>query len=497
MEGKGRTGMRWATLPRPASRDIDRRARLEAPPVGILTLPGQLRAGNFDEVVLPWTEEMARREAARCLHCPSSPCIDACPLHADIPLALWLVEQGDLAGASRIFHEGNSLSEICGRICCQSKHCESVCPHVEEGGRPVAIGRIEVFLADRRRSEAGWGGERCPCSGHRIAVVGAGPAGLTVAEYLAAKGHVVTVYDQWPDGGGMLRYGLPRFKLDHALVRKRLGYLKGLGVEFIFNVRIGDEYGVDDLLAQGFEAVFLGTGPGLPALAGIPGTHLRGVHDAAPFLVRANVEQDLRPSALEDPPEVGRSVVVIGGGDTAMDCCRTAVRLGASDVRCYYRRTEAEAPANPRDRTFALEEGVALHWLAEPVRILGDEEGRVRGVDLVRTVQAAPDSSGRPGFQAVEGSGFEVPADTVVLAVGCRPDPSLVEETRGLKADGLGRLRVDPSTGRTTRERVWAGGGSVSGPGIMAKAVAQGRLAAMDIHACLSAGLPAWDQAGP
>lgn len=296
----------------------------------------------------------------------------------------------------------------------------------------------------------------------------------------------MTVHDQWPDGGGMLRYGLPRFRLDHALVRKRLGYLKGLGVEFIFNVRIGDESGVDDLLAHGFEAVFLGTGPGLPEPAGIPGTHLRGVYDAAPFLVQANVEQNLRPSALEDPPHVGRRVVVIGGGDTAMDCCRTAVRLGASEVTCYYRREEGEAPGNPRDRAFALEEGVTLRWRAAPVRILGDEAGNVAGVELAMTVPACTTEEEPSGVRVAQGSEFRVSADTVVLALGCRPDPSLLEETPGLEPDGQGRLRVDPTTGRTTRDRVWAGGGSVSGPGVLARAVAQGRVAARDIHERLS-----------
>jgi glutamate synthase (NADPH) small chain len=269
------------------------------------------------------------------------------------------------------------------------------------------------------------------------------------------------------------------------LVRKRLGLLRSLGVEFIFNVRIGDELGVDDLLAQGFEAVFLGTGPGLPEPAGIPGIHLKSVHDAVPFLVQSNVEQDLRPSALEDPPEVGRRVVVIGGGDTAMDCCRTALRLGALQVTCYYRRTEGEAPGNPRDRLFAREEGVALQWGAAPVRVLGDDAGRVRGLEMVRTETVSPPGVGDPGVRPVEGSHFVVAADTVVLALGCRPDPSLVEETPGLEADEQGRLRVDPSTGRTSRDRVWAGGGNVSGRDVLAGAVAQGRTAARDIHGFL------------
>ena len=472
-------------LRRTEPEDMERQERLKAPPVGIPVLPSRARVGNFDEVLLPWTAEMVRTEACRCLHCPEPPCVEACPVHVDIPEALRLAEAGDLHGAGRIFLSGNNLSELCGRVCCQSGHCEGACSQVEEGRPPLAIGRIEAFLGDLAWKENGRVAEPPPCSGHRVAVVGAGPAGLTVAELLAAEGHKVTVFDQWPDGGGMLRYGLPRFRLDHALVRRRLAYLKGLGVEFVFNVRIGDESGVDDLLARGFGAVFLGTGPGLPEPAGIPGTHLRGVYDAAPFLVQSNVEQNLRPSSLEDPPEVGRRVVVIGGGDTAVDCSRTAVRLGASEVTCYYRREEGEAPGNPRERGFALEEGVTFEWRVAPVRIMGDESASVREVELARTVPLGAGERQRSGVQLVKGSEFRVSADTVVLAVGWRPDPSLLEETPGLEADEQGRLTVDPATGRTTRDRVWAGGGSVSGPGVLARAVAQGRVAARDIHARL------------
>ena len=464
---------------------MERRERLGIPPVEAPVLPAPDRARNFDEVLLPWSGDMVRQEAARCLHCTSPPCVEACPLRLDIPLALRKAEEGDIAGAGRVLLSGNNQAELCGRVCCQWGRCEGACSLVEEGLPTLAIGRVETFLADLARGESGWVAERPPCSGHRVVAVGAGPASLTVAELLAWEGHMVTVYDQWPDGGGTMRYGLPRFKLDHGLVRKRLGLLRSLGVEFIFNVRIGDELGVDDLLAQGFEAVFLGTGPGLPEPAGIPGIHLKAVHDAVPFLVQSNVEQDLRPSALEDPPEVGRRVVVIGGGDTAMDCCRTALRLGAPEVTCYYRRTEGEAPGNPRDRLFAREEGVALQWGAAPVRVLGDDAGRVRGLEMVRTETASPPGVGDPGVRPVEGSHFVVAADTVVLALGCRPDPSLVEETPGLEADDQGRLRVDPSTGRTSRDRVWAGGGNVSGQDVLAGAVAQGRTAARDIHGFL------------
>jgi glutamate synthase (NADPH) small chain len=464
---------------------MERRERLANPAVEAPVLPAPDRARNFDEVLLPWSGDMVRQEAARCLHCTPAPCVEACPLRLDIPLALSKAEEGDFAGAGRVLLSGNNQAELCGRVCCQWGRCEGACSLVDEGLPPLAIGRVETFVADLARGESGWVAERPPCTGHRVVVGGAGPAGLTVAELLAGEGHMVTVYDQWPDGGGTMRYGLPRFKLDHGLVRKRLGFLRSLGVEFIFNTRIGDELGVDDLLAQGFEAVFLGTGPGLPEPAGIPGTHLKGVHDAVPFLVQANVEQDLRPSALEDPPEVGRRVVVIGGGDTAMDCCRTALRLGAQETTCYYRRTEGEAPGNPRDRLFAREEGVVLQWGAAPVRVLGDEGGRVLGLEMVRTEAASPLWGRESGVRFVKDSQFVVAADTVVLALGCRPDPSLVEETPGLAADHQGRLSVDPSTGRTSRDRVWAGGGNVSGQDVLAGAVAQGRVAARDIHGFL------------
>jgi glutamate synthase (NADPH/NADH) small chain len=279
---------------------------------------------------------------------------------------------------------------------------------------------------------------------------------------------------------------MPRFRLDHGLVLRRLESLKTLGVEFVYDTRIGDGAGVDALFSSGFEAVFLGTGAGLPTRPDIPGADLQGVYPATPFLVRANVEQNFRPSELEDPPAVGQRVAVLGGGDTAMDCCRTALRLGASEVSCYYRRTEKEMPGNARDRAFAREEGTSFRWLVSPVRILGDREGRVRGVEFVKVTLGDPDAIGRPRPVSLPGSEFQLPADTVVLALGYGPDPSLPEETKGLAAVSGGLLLADPETGRTSREMVWAGGDNVLGPSLVAHAVAQGRVAARDIHARLS-----------
>ena len=469
-------------LARPGPRDIDAEARLRIRPQIAPVQPPELRIRNFDEVYLPWTPEMAMAEAGRCLQCRDAPCVEACPLHNDIPLALWLTENGDLDGAAEVLRLTSNFSEICSRVCPQGEHCQRTCPHLATGHPPVRIGHIEAFLTDRFRETRGRHIQRPPPSGHRVAVVGSGPAGLTVAELLALEGHCITVYEEWPDGGGLLRYGIPRFKLDHTRVVRRLEYLRELGVQFIFDTRIGNGKGLDDLFASGFEAVFIGTGANRPVPVGIPGDQLAGVYGARPFLVRANVEQNLRPSDLEDPPEVGRRVAVVGGGDTAMDCCRTALRLGSTAVTCYYRRTEDEMPGNPEDRRLAREEGAAFEWLVSPVRLLDDGEGHVSGVRMVRTRLGEPDPSGRPHPIPIPGSHFDVCADTVVLALGFLPDPTLPRGTPGLEAGDRGLLVVDPLTGRTTRDKVWAGGDNVRGPSRVAYAVAQARVAARDIH---------------
>jgi glutamate synthase (NADPH/NADH) small chain len=473
-------------LPRPDSREISGTDRLQAPPVAPPVLSPEVRIRNFDEVHLPWTPEMAMAEASRCLHCLDEPCVEACPLHNDIPLALWLTEHGDFEGAAAVFRETSNFSEICSRVCSQSHQCESACPHLKAGKASVAVGRIEGFLADHHINEKGWGRERPPCSNSRVAVVGAGPAGLTAAELLAQLGHSVTVFDQWPSGGGVLRYGTPRFKLDHTLVQRRLDLLRELGVEFIFDTRIGGENGLDDLFSRGFQAVFLGTGSTQPMGYDLPGAHLRGVHTASSFLVRANVEQNLRPSEWEDPPEIGEAVVVIGAGETALNCTRTALRLGPSTVTCVYGRSREEVFGNPVDETLAREEGASFKWLLSPVEVLGDDEGKVRGLRCQRVHFGRQEGSGRRTPEVIRGSEFELPADTVVFAVGSASDPSLARDSCGLEADERGALVVDPSTGRTTRPMVWAGGENVTGPSPVARAVYQARLAVEDIHQKIS-----------
>jgi glutamate synthase (NADPH/NADH) small chain len=280
----------------------------------------------------------------------------------------------------------------------------------------------------------------------------------------------------------MLRYGIPRFKLDHRLVGERMDLLRGLGVEFVFDTRIGRDVGVADLFALGFEAVFLGTGAPEPIGLEIPGVDLKGVLQAPSFLVQANVEQNLRPSDLEDPPEVGETVVVIGGGDTGINCSRAALRLGAAKVICLYRRGREEMSGNPRDQILATEEGVEFRWCVSPDEVLSDGEGGVRGLGCVRTRLGPPDGSGRPAVEPVPGSGFQILANTVVFALGSGPDPTLTREISGLAEEETGFLKVDPATGRTGREMVWAGGENVTGPSPVARAVAQGRAAAEDIH---------------
>lgn len=460
----------------------------------------EARIRNFDEVYLPWTSEMVRKEAARCLQCPSRACVDACPLGNDIPGALRLAERGEFDRAAKVFRRTSNFSEICSRLCPQRAQCEGACPHPQAGRPSVAVGRIESFLADRFRRDHGWSARRPPCSGHRVAVVGAGAAGLTVSEILAEKGHCITVYDQWPGGGGALRYGTPRFRLDHALIRNRLAYLKTLGVEFVFDTRIGEERGLSELLESGFEAVFLGTGAGLPSTVSVPGQELRGVHDATSFLVRANVEQDLRPSDMEDPPQLGRRVVVVGGGETAVDCSRTAIRLGAAEVTCICSRAEKEAPGDPRNRALAREEGARFLWLAEPKRILGSEEGAVRGIELAwvdgaeeegaawaNAASHSPERRSQNGPSA-DSSSLQIRVDSVVVVSPTRPDSALPDGLSELEVDEDGRVVADASTGRTTMDRVWAGGENVLGPSPVALSVAQARTAALAIHEVLTAG---------
>ncbi len=470
-------------LPKPSPKQIDRKQRLALPDTMIPKQDPAERINNFDEVYLSFDEESAMEAARRCIQCPGAVCVKKCPLRNDIPLALWQIEHGRFEDAARVFRRTSNMSEVCGRVCPQIVQCEGSCIYVKKGKAAVPIGRLEAFAADYLKRNSGFPVDREQPTGHSAAVVGAGPAGLTVAEVLAQKGHKVTVFDQWPAGGGIMRYGIPKFKMDHKLSDDKVDYLRNLGVEFRFNTKIGNEITVDDLLNRGFECVFLGVGAGVGAKLEAPGIELHSVYEATPFLIRANVDEALRPPALKEPARVGDRVAVIGGGDTAMDCVRTAVRLGAKEVTCVYRRTEAEMPGNEKDRALAREEGVQFRWLTQPVAMLGDETGKLRELECIEMELGEPDESGRRRSVPTAKAPFRIPVDTVILALGYWPDPLMGESTPGLETHDWGLITIDETTGATTRPNVFAGGDAVVGPDLVVTAVAQARVAAGAMHA--------------
>jgi glutamate synthase (NADPH/NADH) small chain len=436
-------------------------------------------------VSLEWAQAAARR----CIQCPAEPCVRACPLGNDIPYALWHLEHGLVDDAARIFRRTSSMPDICGRVCPQTELCEGVCPYTKQGRPPVPIGRLEAYTADWvAREDLNTGITAARSTGRRIAIVGAGPAGITTAEALAEHGHAVTLFDAWPEAGGLLLYGIPRFKLSPEIVRRKTKQLSRLGIRCQFDTEIGNGISVDGLVDQGFDAIMLAIGAGIGRPLDIPGSDLAGVYQATPFLVRANTDPASLPPALRSPPEVGLRVAVIGGGDTAMDCVRTALRLGAEQATVYYRRTEAEMPGNPRDRKLAIEEGARFEWLLAPGGLEADDRGRVRAMRLVRMQLGEVDASGRGRPIPIAGSEYTVEVDTVVLALGYRPDAAFVARIAGLDTESDGRICVDPLTGATSREGVFAAGDSVLGPALVVDAVAHGIRAAEAIHAFVTAG---------
>ncbi len=474
-------------LPRPDAKAIDRKSRMALPHQPVPKQDAAERIRNFEEAYRSYDAEAAITEAMRCIQCPAAPCAKACPLHNDIPLALWQLEHGLFDDAAIVFRRTSTMSEVCGRVCPQIVQCEGACIYVKKGKPPVAIGRLEAFVADHQTANSGRDTVTAAPTGHRVAVVGAGPAGLTVAQLLAKHGHSLTVFDAWPSGGGIMRYGIPKFKMDHAVVDDLLNYTERLGVEFVYNTKIGVDLSLDDLFEQGYEALFLGVGAGVAADSKIPGSELDGVFNATPFLIQANVDDELRPPELQEPPKIGKNVVVIGGGDTAMDCVRTAVRLGAERVVCVYRRTEAEMPGNERDRALAREEGVQFEWLTQPVRFVGDESGHVVEMECLRMQLGEPDDSGRRRPVPIAGSEFTIPVDSVILALGYWPDPLIGESTPELATRDWGLINVDEETGATSRPGVFAGGDAVVGPDLVVTAVAHGRRAADAIQQYLVA----------
>lgn len=466
---------------------VDRRARLAIPPQPMPKLPAEERVLGWMETALPLAPEVARLEALRCIQCPAAPCVQACPTDNDIPRALALLEDGDIEGAAAVFRETSALPEMCGRLCPQERLCEGACV-VGKRSIPVAIGRLEAFVADAAPQH--WPATRPQDTGRRVAVVGSGPAGLAAAEHLAGRGHEVTVFDAWPAPGGLLRYGIPNFKMDKSILARKLDSLRALGVEFVTNTRVGEDPTVDDLLDRGFHAVFLAHGAGVGSKLGIDGEDAPGVLTATEFLVRGNVEPDLLPEAMRKPLRPGRRVVVIGGGDTSMDCVRTAVRLGADDVVCLYRRTELEMPGRAEERHHAREEGVRFEFLAAPVRIERRPGGGLRVV-CARMALGEPAADGRRRPEPVAGSEFAVEAETVVVAVGYEGDDTIPGTTPGIETHHRSLLVADGETGATDRPGVFAGGDAVHGADLVVTAMAAGRRAARAIDRYVSGISPA------
>ncbi len=462
-------------------RVVDRKARFKIPPQHMPKQDPAVRIQNWDETYLPIDLETAMTEAGRCIQCPAALCTQACPVHNDIASALWLLEHGDPIGAANKFRETSNLPEMCGRLCPQERQCEGACP-IGKRGKPVAIGRLEVFVADYQREQSGFPmREQAPPSGHRVAIVGAGPAGLVVAEEVAVRGHQPTIFDAWPEPGGVLLYGIPNFKMAKRILSQKVDYLKKLGVQFEMNTRVGEEITLEDFFAEGYSAIFLGHGAGIGNLLGIENDDLKEVYLATDFLVRGNLKPGQLPENQREPVQVGKRALVIGGGDTAMDCVRTAVRLGAEEVRCMYRRTEAEMPGRAEERVNARDEGVLIDFLVAPVRFFGDEDGRVKAAEFRRMELGEPDDSGRRRPVPIEGSEFTVDADTVVLALGYNTDRVFSESMPALEADRWGCLVIDRETGRTSVPGIFAGGDNVNGADLVVTAMRDARRAALGI----------------
>ncbi|MCI8554085.1 MAG: NADPH-dependent glutamate synthase [Clostridiales bacterium] len=440
------------------------------------------RASNFEEVALGYSEDMAVNEAQRCLHCKNQPCVEGCPVNVQIPDFIALIAGGDYEGAYRKIAETNSLPAVCGRVCPQENQCESRCVRGLKG-EPVAIGRLERFAADQHMetvSETPAETAAPSGGGRRVAVIGSGPSGLTCAGDLARMGYDVTIFEAFHTAGGVLMYGIPEFRLPKAIVQREVENLQKLGVKIETNMVIGRILSVDELFDGGFEAVFVGSGAGLPGFLGIPGEGLLGVMSANEFLTRVNLMKAYRDD-YDTPIRRARQVAVVGGGNVAMDAARCARRLGAEEVTIVYRRGEEEMPARQEEIHHAREEGIRFLFLTAPVQAVGNEQGEVTGLTCVRMELGEPDASGRRRPVPVEGSEHLVAADLVIAAVGNAPNPLIRSTTPGLETNRRGCLIVDEDTLCTTRSGVYAGGDAVTGAATVILAMGAGKRAACSI----------------
>lgn len=435
------------------------------------------RKNNFKEVPFGYNKEEAIQEAERCLQCPKSPCVNGCPVNVPIPEFIKAVTTGNVAEANKILKSRNNLPAICGRVCPQESQCEKLCV-MGVKNEPVAIGRLERYVADELLDRSD------PVSvnknnGQKVAVVGAGPAGLTAAADLAKEGFSVTIFEALHDTGGVLRYGIPEFRLPKAILDKEVEYIKELGVEIKLNAVIGKSITIDELFEEDYEAIFVGTGAGLPRFMNIPGEDLNGVYSANEFLTRVNLMKAYKFPEYKTPVIAGEKVAVIGAGNVAMDSARTALRLGADEVYIVYRRSEKEMPARLEEIEHAVEEGIILKLLNNPVKVIG-EEGRVIAMECIEMELGKEDASGRRRPVPKEGSNWIMDIDTVIVAIGQNPNPLLTQNTEGLETESWGGIIVD-ETLATSREGVYAGGDIVTGAATVIEAMGAGKKAAKGI----------------
>ena len=440
------------------------------------------RAKNFNEVALGYSTEQAQTEANRCIQCPKRPCVDGCPVDIDIPEFIKALREGDMPEAVKILESKNSLPGICGRVCPQETQCEEACILAKRDA-PIAIGRLERYLADWQQNNQQQAQTPVPpqSTGKRVAVVGSGPAGLTAAADLARMGHDVTIFEALHVAGGVLMYGIPEFRLPKEIVQAEVDYVTSLGVKLVLDAVVGKIDTVDELLDSSYDAVFLGTGAGLPMFLNIPGENLNGIYSANEFLTRVNLMKAYRFPEYDTPVSVGNKVAVIGGGNVAMDSARCALRLGARQVYIVYRRSEVELPARREEVENAREEGIHFKLLTNPKRFIGNEENWVTGMECLEMELGEPDDSGRRRPVPKEGSEFIIDVDVVIVALGTTPNPLISSTTEDLETTNRGTVIADEVTGRTKKRGVWAGGDIVTGSATVISAMGAGKRAAADI----------------
>ena len=450
--------------------------------------PAEVRRRNFEEVPLGYTEEMAVMEAQRCLQCKKPACVTGCPVGVSIPDFIKCIAEKDFTGAIRKIWEKNALPAVCGRVCPQEMQCEGQCI-VGKKDKPVAIGNLERFVADlARNSGSDEVPEKAASTGKRVAVVGSGPAGLTVAGDLLLKGHDVTLFEAFHKTGGVLIYGIPEFRLPKAIVASEVAGLEKLGLKIECNMVVGSIVSIDELFEEGYDAVFIGVGAGLPRFLNIPGEDLIGIYSANEYLTRANLMKGYKFPEYDTPIIRGKDVVVFGAGNVSMDSARTAMRLGADRVRIVYRRSREEMPARGAEIHHAEEEGIEFHLLTAPVRFIGDEKGRLKQLEGLKMELGEPDASGRRRPVPIEGSEFLIDCDLAVVAVGANANPLLTQSDKEITLNKWGYIVADEETGKTTKKGVWAGGDIVTGSATVILAMGAGRKAANSIHDYLTIG---------